>query len=59
MSNLYSIQDVEYALEIPRHKINYAIQAHNACNPGIRFGNQRIFTDEDIEQLREHFSEKE
>lgn len=56
MANLYSIQDIEKILSIPRWRINHQIIFHSLLNDSVlKIGNRRVFTEDDLQKISEHF----
>ena len=54
MKNLYTLSDVAMKTGIPKYKITYVYQQGYLKSPQ-RFNNNRMFTDEDVEAVKEHF----
>ena len=55
MTQLYSSGDVAARLKVPQYKILYAIENGMVADSSMRVGGKRIFSDEDLRRLAEHF----
>ena len=55
MTQLYSSGDVADRLSIPQYKLLYAIENDMVADATLRVGGKRIFTDDDLQRLAEHF----
>jgi len=53
---MYSIGKVAAMLEIKRHRIDYALDAHELLPDLHKIAGNRIFSDGDVEVLRKHFA---
>ena len=53
--NMYSLGEVVKQLGIKRHRLTYALAAHNILPDVHKIGGNRIFTEEDVETLRRYF----
>jgi DNA-binding transcriptional MerR regulator len=54
--NVYSISQVQEILGLPRYKINYHIERHKIPISRQKFGGQRVFSEDDLNELKNHFS---
>lgn len=54
MKNLYTLSDMAMKTGIPKYKITYVYQQGYIQSPQ-RFNNNRMFTDDDVEKVKEHF----
>jgi len=52
----YSLKDVARMLKLKPYQITYAFTVGLVAEPALRISNNRIFVEEDIERLREHFA---
>ncbi len=60
MKKLYLLGEVARLLDtagvqVRPHQIAYALANQLVPEPALRIGNKRVFTDEDIDRLREYF----
>lgn len=55
MNKLYSTVDLSRLLGIQEHRITYAIRAGFVPEPSYKVANKRVFTQEDLRRVAEHF----
>lgn len=55
MDQVFSTVDVSRVLNIPEHRIAYALRAGYLPEPSIRVGNKRVFTQADLVRVAEYF----
>lgn len=55
MTQFYSSGDVAALLRIPQHKLLYAIENGMVSDSSMRVGGKRIFSEQDLARLAEHF----
>ena len=55
---LLTLKDVASILDVKPYRINYVLATKLVPEPARRFGNKRIFTEQDLQRLREHFAAK-
>lgn len=55
MEKCFSLKDVARMLGVRSHRVGYAVSSGAVPEPDQRLGNKRVFTEEDIRRLAEHF----
>jgi len=55
---LLTLKDVASILNVKPYRINYVLATKLVPEPASRFGNKRIFTEQDLQRLRDHFTAK-
>jgi len=59
MKARYLLSEVSKMLKVRAHRIVYAVTQGLVPEPRDRFNRVRVFTDEDVERLREYFHGRE
>ena len=57
-TTLLTLKNVASILNVKPYRINYVLATKLVPEPASRFGNKRIFTEEDLQRLRDYFSAK-
>jgi hypothetical protein len=57
-TTLLTLKNVASILNVKPYRINYVLATKLVPEPASRFGNKRIFTQQDLQRLRDHFSAK-
>ena len=54
----YSLSEVAKLLKKQPYQISYVISSGHISEPKLRFAGKRMFSEPDVEKLREHFQDK-
>ena len=57
-TTLLTLKNVASILNVKPYRINYVLATKLVPEPVSRFGNKRIFTEEDLQRLRDYFTAK-
>ena len=57
-TTLLTLKHVASILDVKPYRINYVLATKLVPEPAHRWGNKRIFTEEDLQRLRAYFSAK-
>ena len=55
MGHIYSIRDIEEELGVSKHRLDYAIHGLKVCKASYFFLGRRVFDEQAVEKLRQHF----
>lgn len=53
-----TLKNVASILNVKPYRINYVLATKLVPEPASRFGNKRIFTEQDLQRLRDYFTAK-
>jgi hypothetical protein len=55
MTQIYLLGDVCRRLNVPHYRVSYALLTGLLPEPAERLGGKRVFTEEDVRVIAEHF----
>ena len=58
MEKLLTLKDAAAVLNVKPYRIGYVLAVKLVPEPALRVGNKRIFTQQDLERLADHFRVK-
>jgi len=58
MEKLLTLKDAAALLNIKPYRIGYVLAVKLVPEPALRFGNKRVFNQQDIQRLADHFHVK-